>query len=64
MTFSEVHVESIRLLVDRSDLSIRTMRDDILDHLCCETEFRMKKGEPFEYALRETLREFCSRRIK
>lgn len=41
----------IEALVDAQKLKIRTLHDDIVDHLCCVVESELGKGKSFEYLL-------------
>jgi hypothetical protein len=36
-----------------------TLRDDLIDHLCCEVEERMQSGKSFEHSLQEALSELA-----
>ena len=40
-------------------ISISTLRDDLVDHLCCSVESRMQRGEGFEESLAEALHELA-----
>ncbi|MEL6625478.1 MAG: hypothetical protein AAFY70_13045 [Bacteroidota bacterium] len=41
----------IENLVDAQGLKIRTLRDDLIDHLCCVVESELSKGQSFEQVL-------------
>src|SRR5690606_31427147 len=43
--------------IDESGITIPTLKDDLIDHLCCVVESKMENGIPFESALQEALRE-------
>src|SRR5690606_9873173 len=42
-----------------SAITIQTLKDDILDHLCCVTEYKIERGKQFEAAFSEALDEFA-----
>lgn len=52
-------VDHIRSVIDKSSITIDTLRDDLLDHLCCVTEINMTRGENFETALRKAVNELA-----
>jgi hypothetical protein len=58
MTLSAEQVEQIRGITD-AGITIATLRDDILDHLCCQVEGKMAQGSSFESALAEALIELA-----
>lgn len=47
----------IEEFVDAQGLTIRTLRDDLLDHLCCVVESELGKDKPFEQLLEEAIRD-------
>jgi hypothetical protein len=59
MTLSEKQLEQIRKEVDKSNLSIVTLKDDLLDHLCSEIETKMEAGKSFEATFMEALHELA-----
>lgn len=42
---------TIRDFVDAQGIKMKSLRDDILDHLCCVTESELGTGKPFEQLL-------------
>jgi len=52
-------VDHIRSVIDQSKITIDTLRDDLLDHLCCVVEINMTKGENFETAFEKALHELA-----
>lgn len=52
-------VEIIRRQVNQSSISIESLRDDVLDHLCCVVEIKMERGKVFDHAHREALDELA-----
>jgi hypothetical protein len=59
MKLSASQIEAIRSHIDQSAISIQTLKDDVLDHLCCVMEYRLEQGRDFDAALTETLHEFA-----
>lgn len=59
MNLTEEHLKMIRTVVERSNIRIKTLGDDLMDHLCCAVEERMKNSMSFESALKEVLEEFA-----
>ncbi len=59
MTLSSDQVSFVRKYVERNGIRLDTLRDDVLDHLCCSVEVRMHDGKPFERALKEATDELA-----
>ena len=57
MRISKEQVNFISATIDESGITIPTLKDDLIDHLCCVVESKMENGIPFESALQEALRE-------
>jgi hypothetical protein len=55
---SHDYVDEVIRAVDNSSLKDQSLKDDLVDHLCCLIELQMKKGSTFEnaraYALEQT----------
>lgn len=49
------HIEVIENCIEQSAITIPTLRDDLLDHLCCVVEKKLGEGKSFEESLREAL---------
>jgi len=64
MILSVGHVQAIRMHVESSEISSQFMRDDLIDHLCCSVESKMKKGTTFQPALASALDEMAPRGFK
>ncbi|MEL6699891.1 MAG: hypothetical protein AAFP89_26945 [Bacteroidota bacterium] len=45
----------IENLVDAQGLKIRTLRDDLIDHLCCVVESELSEGQSFEQVLEKAV---------
>lgn len=57
MKLSQDHIDLIRHHIVKSEVSTETLKDDLLDHICCVIEKKMEKGISFENALPEALYE-------
>lgn len=53
------HIEIIKNCIEQSAITIPTLRDDLLDHLCCVVEEKMKDGKSFEDSIKEALHELA-----
>lgn len=49
----------IEALVDAQGLKIQTLRDDVIDHLCCVVESELGKGKPFEQLLDKAVKDLA-----
>lgn len=59
MKLSQAQVEIIRNRINQSTICIQTLKDDLLDHLCCVVENKIGKGITFEAALPEAIHELA-----
>jgi hypothetical protein len=59
MTLSPDQINLIRDYVDQNRIRIETLRDDLLDHLCCCVEQKLVEGKPFGESLRESVHELA-----
>lgn len=59
MSLSDHQLKRIREEVNKSGLSIETLKDDLLDHICCVTEDKVERGRSFEHSLEEALLELA-----
>ncbi len=59
MNVSADQLRTIAGVIDKSTITIRTLHDDLLDHLCCVVETKMARGKDFEIALNEAVRELA-----
>jgi hypothetical protein len=55
MTLSSEQIKMVRERVEESNIMNRTLKDDVLDHLCCAIEIRIENGREFKDALKEAL---------
>jgi len=59
MKITRDQVDYIRSVIAASDVSSRTLRDDLLDHLCCVVESKLTSGADFDLAFREAMDELA-----
>jgi hypothetical protein len=59
MKLSKEYVDIIRYRIDQSDITMHTLRDDVLDHVCCVVEQKLNEGKSFEIAFQEALHELA-----
>lgn len=59
MTLTQEQLHKVLALLDKSSVTLPTLRDDLFDHLCCSIECRMTQGSDFENALAEALKELA-----
>jgi hypothetical protein len=64
MSLTQDQLKHVRTEVDKSGISIVTLKDDVLDHVCCETEARMKSGKSFQDSLMEAIYELAPEGLK
>lgn len=57
MRISKEQINHISTIIDESGITIQTLRDDLIDHLCCVIESKMELDTPFDQAFEEALRE-------
>jgi hypothetical protein len=59
MKLAEDQIAVIRKTIHQSGIEIQTLKDDLIDHLCCVTESKIERGKSFENALSEALHELA-----
>ena len=59
MTVSAEQLRIIRSRIDQSNVTIASLYDDLLDHLCCAVEHKMGQGKDFEKAIHEAVDELA-----
>lgn len=64
MMLSEDQLRQIRNEVEQSNLSIQTLKEDVLDHLCTATEEKIAAGKTFEDSLREAFYDLAPEGLK
>ncbi len=61
MKLTEEQVSLVQDYVDAQKLKRKTLRDDVVDHLCCVIEEELGKGEPFDQLLSKAVSELAPR---
>lgn len=59
MKVTAEQVAIIKRQVEQSGIVNETLRDDVLDHLCCVVEIKLSKGKNFDQAIREASQELA-----
>lgn len=59
MKVTAEQVAIIRKQVEQSGIINESLRDDVLDHLCCVVEIKLSKGSNFDQALKEASHELA-----
>ncbi|MGB3466976.1 MAG: hypothetical protein WBA74_16975 [Cyclobacteriaceae bacterium] len=59
MRLSEEQEEYIRKYVDGHDLKLKSLRDDIIDHICCVLENELEKNESFDEVFQDAVAELA-----
>lgn len=59
MKLSADQEEHIIAVVEKQQLTINGLRDDLIDHLCCVVEKKMSQGDNFETSLKQALVELA-----
>lgn len=59
MKLSKEDINIIRYRIDQSDITMHTLKDDVLDHLCCVVEKKIEEGKSFQLALEEAFYELA-----
>ena len=64
MKLTKEQEKKIQQYVDAQGLKRITLRDDVIDHLCCVLEHEVGKGKPFEQSLHHAVNELAPRGLK
>jgi hypothetical protein len=59
MTLSNDQVSAIKNHITSSDITILTLQDDLVDHLCCVVEAKLASGKTFEVSFEEAIYELA-----
>jgi hypothetical protein len=46
-------------IVKTESITIPTLQDDVVDHLCCVVEYKLESGQVFEKAIKEAIQELA-----
>lgn len=57
LTAEQVH--RIRQHIEDGGITIQTLKEDLVDHLCCVVETEIRKGKTFESSFRDALNELA-----
>jgi hypothetical protein len=55
MSLTSEQIRVIESIINESNLTIPSLKDDLLDHLCCDVEDKMAKGENFRDAAQQSV---------
>ena len=64
MTLSVDQISAIRRIVENGKITTSSLKDDLIDHLCCEVEYRLGKGNAFDESLELALQELAPKGLK
>ena len=64
MKLTSEQEKTIEKLVDAQGFHIRTLRDDVIDHLCCVVESELGKGTSFEQLLESATADLAPHGLK
>jgi hypothetical protein len=59
MSLTPEQVTQVHAVINGSNLTIQTLKDDLVDHLCCVVEHEISHGKKFEAALVEAIQELA-----
>jgi hypothetical protein len=59
MNLSSDQILAIQLEVERSKVTTLSLKDDLIDHLCCEMENKLALGKDFTICLRESINDLA-----
>jgi hypothetical protein len=59
MQVSTDQLQAIKACIHQSNITMTTLRDDLLDHLCCVVEKKMGEGRGFDVAMKEAVNELA-----
>ncbi len=55
MDLTKDQIQYLENFIDKSGINYSHLRDDLLDHMCCDIEYRMESGESFKDAFDNVL---------
>ncbi|MBK7650864.1 MAG: hypothetical protein IPJ20_09075 [Flammeovirgaceae bacterium] len=59
MKVSPEQVKQITEVIQQSSITIESLKDDLVDHICCVVEYKISKGDEFSNSLNEALTELA-----
>jgi hypothetical protein len=64
MTLTEEQINRIAKLVDNGKVTSPALRDDLIDHICCEVESRITSGSSFDESLQLAISDVAPKGLK
>jgi hypothetical protein len=64
MKLTADQVEVVKRAVESSGIEIETLKDDVLDHLCCVIESELKEAREFDELLGKAIKQFAPQGLK
>jgi hypothetical protein len=64
MRLTDEEVQRIRQRIEEGGITIQTLKEDLLDHLCCVVEIETGKGKSFDLAFQEAMNELAPNGLK
>ena len=64
MMLTDQQVQHIRQRIEEGGITIQTLKEDLLDHLCCVVEIEIGKGKSFELACEKAMNELAPKGFK
>lgn len=59
MKLTPEQIAHIQAVISESKLTIQTLKDDLVDHLCCVVEYHVMNGKKFDTSLQEAINELA-----
>lgn len=59
MKLTPEQITHIQAVISESKLTIQTLKDDLVDHLCCVVEYDVMNGKKFDTSLQEAINELA-----
>jgi hypothetical protein len=59
VNLSTTHLDAIRLRLEKDGITLSSLKDDLLDHLCCAIEEQMDAGLDFDNSFRTAIDELA-----
>jgi hypothetical protein len=59
MKLTPEQIAHIQAVISESKLTIQTLKDDLVDHLCCVVEYDVMNGKKFDTSLQEAINELA-----
>jgi hypothetical protein len=59
LKLSSEQIENIKGIIDHGGITMQSLKDDVLDHLCCVIEIKISRGKSFDEAVSESVHELA-----